>query len=617
MQWGNPSLLHALWGLIPLALLLWGLARRRERALQQMIDAQVLPSMLPPHRWRVQRWRRGLWIAALALGIVALARPQWGEKWIEVQHMGLDIVVVLDTSNSMRAEDIRPNRLERAKLGLRDLVRHLRGDRIALVPFAGDSYLYCPLTSDYSAFLMMLDDVYPGIVPRGGTAIEQALRRAIQSFDDDLLADRVILLISDGEDHEGNPLTLVDEMRRRNIRLFAVGVGTPEGELIPITDERGRTTFLRDRQGTIVRTRLEEDTLERLATRTGGMYVRATPGDFGLDYLYEQGIAPLQRDQLTTEQIRVYEDRFIWFLWAALLLLAIEAGIHAGTGWVSSRRRTVTALVLAGFMIGLESAMAADPRQFLRDGIRAYEAEDFATAVERFREAIDEAEAQGTDPSRAWFNLGTAKSRLGAWDAAIEAYKNALQSTDEAVQQSTFMNKGYSLVNQALEQAEQGDMPSALQQAEQALQSYRNAIVLDPADREAKINHERTQRLVEELREMQPPPQEQPDQQPDDSPDEGEDEQEQPQPDTPQPDAADEPEPGDDEADEDPTPDDLQPDAAPDDPAMDATMPEPTMDEMTEEEAMLLLDALRDEEQETRDQMRLQLGEPAEVEKDW
>lgn len=261
--------------------------------------------------------------------------------------------------------------------------------------------------------------------------------------------------------------------------------------------------------------------------------------------------------------------------------------------------------------------MAADPRQFLRDGIRAYEAEDFATAVERFREAIDEAEAQGTDPSRAWFNLGTAKSRLGAWDAAIAAYTNALQSTDEAVQQSTFMNKGYSLVNQALEQAEQGDMPSALQQAEQALQSYRNAIVLDPADREAKINHERTQRLVEELREMQPPPQEQPDQQPDDSPDEGEDEQEQPQPDTPQPDAADEPEPGDDEADEDPTPDDLQPDAAPDDPAMDATMPEPTMDEMTEEEAMLLLDALRDEEQETRDQMRLQLGEPAEVEKDW
>ena len=325
MQWGQPQMLHVLWLLIPLAALLVALARRRERQLASLMDPQVLAQALPPDRVRRQRRRLILYLLALALGGVALARPQWGERWIEVRHMGLDILVVLDTSNSMRAEDIRPNRLERAKWGVRDLVGQLRGDRIGLIPFAGDSYLYCPLTTDYSAFSMMLDDVRPGIIARGGSAIEQALRRAADTFDVDIMADRVILLVTDGEDHEGNPLNVVDELRRHNIRVFAIGVGSPEGELIPITDAQGGVDYLRDRQGNIVQTRLEEEMLERLTTRTGGMYVRATPGDFGVDTIYEEGIAPLQRAELETERVREHEDRYAWFLGASLLLLLAEA----------------------------------------------------------------------------------------------------------------------------------------------------------------------------------------------------------------------------------------------------------------------------------------------------
>ncbi len=331
MQWGAPELLHLLWAVPVLGVVLYLLTRLRENRLRAIMDDAVLQSVLPEKRRVRQRRRLILWLAALTAAILALARPQWGERWIEVQHRGLEILVVLDTSNSMRAEDIRPNRLERAKLGIRDLVSQLRGDRIGLIPFAGDSYLYCPQTSDYGAFLMMLDDVDTDIIPRGGTAIEQALRRAINSFDEDTTADRVILLITDGEDHEGNPLAVIDELRRRDIRLFAVGVGTPEGDLIPMTDDQGRTTFLRDREGNIVRTRLEEDLLERLAARTGGMYVRATPMDFGLDRIYEQGIAPLQRDLFDTEQVLTYEDRFGWFLGVALLLLGVEAVMSDGT----------------------------------------------------------------------------------------------------------------------------------------------------------------------------------------------------------------------------------------------------------------------------------------------
>ena len=355
MQWGAPQFLHVLWAVPVLGLLLYGLMRRREQRLRAIMDEQVLYALLPPRRRKRRAWQQALWLAALTLCVLALARPQWGEKWIEVRHMGLDIIVVLDTSHSMRAEDIRPNRLERAKFGVRDLVGRLRGDRIGLIPFAGDSYLYCPLTAEYGAFLMMLDDIHPGIVQRGGTAIEQALRKAVQSFDDHVMADRVVVLITDGEDHEGNPLAVIDEMRQRNIRLFAVGVGSPEGDLIPMTDEQGRITFLRDREGNIVRTALQEEVLERLATRTGGMYVRATPGDFGLERIYEQGIAPLQRDPLETEMIRAYEDRFSWLLGAALVLLIVEAVITDGTrrtgrGFRTRReieQRTTTPITMA------------------------------------------------------------------------------------------------------------------------------------------------------------------------------------------------------------------------------------------------------------------------------
>ncbi len=608
MQWGAPQFLHLLWAVPVVGVMLYLLMRLRENRLRAVMDERVLQSMLPTQRVKRLRWRLIVWLAALTLATVALARPQWGERWIEVRHMGLDILVVFDTSNSMLAEDIRPNRLERAKLGVRDLVNRLRGDRIGLIPFAGDSYLYCPLTTDYGAFLMMLDDIHAGIVPRGGTAIEQALRHAMKSFDDHLMADRVILLVTDGEDHEGNPLTVIDEMRRRNIRVFAIGVGTPEGDLIPITDEQGRTTFLRDREGNIVRTRLEEDVLERLAARTGGMYVRATPGDFGVDRIYEQGIAPLQRDMLETEMIRTYEDRFAWFLGVALLLLVVEVVMGDGTRRTGRRARVATAALLAGVCMA-GPAVADAPRASMREGLREYEEERFQEAAEAFRRAAELASEARLDSARALHNEANALYRQGRYEEAAATYQEALRSTDLDVQQSAHFNRGNALLAQARVLAEQEQLDVAKGLTERAIDSYRNALMLNPVDRDAKINHELADRFREQLETLlaQQPPQPQP--QP------GEDEQErepepEPQPDRPPDDPHEEDEP----APAPPQPDEAAPsaDLSPE----EAVMPD-TMEEMTEEEAMLLLDALRDEEQETRDQFRLQLGPEEIVEKDW
>ncbi len=323
MKWGNPDILLWLPLAIPLLWILFVLLRRRRRALEELVDPAMIPVLAP--RWNPARAKARLWLrgAAFVLLLLALARPQWGFHWEEVRRKGLDMVVVLDTSRSMMASDIKPSRLQQAKWGIRDLLRNLRGDRVGLVPFAGSSLLQCPLTIDYAAFTMTLDDVYSGLIPKGGTAIEQALRTAIAAFPAEGTADRVVLLITDGEDHEGDPLSLLPELKEKNIRVYSIGIGTLEGEMVPAGD--GQDAYFKDRQGQIVKTALKEDVLQKLALGTGGTYVRSAPGDTGLERVFRESIDSLKRSEQETRTAKIYEDRFLWPIAAALLLLAWEA----------------------------------------------------------------------------------------------------------------------------------------------------------------------------------------------------------------------------------------------------------------------------------------------------
>ena len=323
MKWGNVQLLYWLPLAIPLAWALFALLRRRRAALAQLVDPALLGVLAPAWNPARAQSRLVLRVLALALLVLALARPQWGFHWEDVHRKGLDLLVVLDTSRSMMASDIKPTRLQQAKWGIRDLLRHLRGDRVGLVPFAGSSILQCPLTIDYAAFAMTLDDVYSGIIPKGGTAIEQALRTAIDSFPEDGAADRVILLITDGEDHEGDPLKLLPELKEKGIRVYTIGIGTLAGEMVPAGDNQGG--YFKDRQGQIVKTALKEDVLQKLALGTGGTYVRSAPGDTGLERVFNESINNLKRSEQETRTAKIYEERFVWAIAAALLLLAWEA----------------------------------------------------------------------------------------------------------------------------------------------------------------------------------------------------------------------------------------------------------------------------------------------------
>jgi Ca-activated chloride channel family protein len=333
-QWNNPDFLVWLLALLPLLLITGLMIKRRETLLARMAEKGIWPTMLPGHSPKRQRTKNLLRVLAITLAILAIARPQWGFKWEKVRQRGLSIIVALDTSKSMLAQDIKPNRLQQAKWGVRDLVKELKGDRIGLVAFAGDAFLQCPATIDYAAFLMMLDDVYAGIIPLGGTDIFQALEESIDSFDKETAADKVIILISDGEHLSQNPkkpvdpLALLPRLKEEGIRVFAIGVGTKEGILIETSEG-----LVKNAKGNVIKSRLNESMLERIAFETGGFYIRSAPGDFGLERVYQQGIAELQRVEHESRMAKIWTERFQWFIGGALILLILESAIRPVKKW--------------------------------------------------------------------------------------------------------------------------------------------------------------------------------------------------------------------------------------------------------------------------------------------
>jgi Ca-activated chloride channel family protein len=310
--------------------LIWGF-RARRRALMRFAAPSLTEQLADSVRPAARRWKAILTVAAVLLMALALTQPRWGFEWREVKRTGVDIAVLLDVSKSMLTEDVRPNRLAQAKYAVQDLLEKLRGDRIGLIAFAGTAFVQCPLTVDYEAFRLTLKDADPRIIPRGGTAIGVAIRTALKAFEAGEGRDRAIVLITDGEETEGDALAAADEAAKAGVKIYTIGVGTAEGELIPIREEGKPMEFLKDRDGAVVKSRLNEEMLKQLALKTGGIYVRSVPGDFGIDTIYDKGIAQLQRKEYQTRLQKRYFERFQWPLGLAFALLVVES-------FVSDRR---------------------------------------------------------------------------------------------------------------------------------------------------------------------------------------------------------------------------------------------------------------------------------------
>jgi Ca-activated chloride channel family protein len=293
--------------------------------MERFADKNMLGGITPTASLARRLWKMVLVGTAFLLCIFSLSRPQWGFEWQEIKKTGLDILIAVDVSKSMLARDVKPNRLERSKLAVKDLVKKLNGDRIGLVAFAGTAFLQCPLTIDYNGFLLTLDDLNTETIPRPGTSISGAIREGIDALKGTDKKFKIMILITDGEELEGSAMNAAAEAAQAGVRIYCVGVGTAEGELIPAVDEHGERAYLADRTGRVVKSRLNEDLLKRIAVATGGSYVHATQSDFGLILLYDKVISKLEKHELESKMKKHYQERYQIFLGIAIALLVIES----------------------------------------------------------------------------------------------------------------------------------------------------------------------------------------------------------------------------------------------------------------------------------------------------
>jgi Ca-activated chloride channel family protein len=324
MTFANP---HMLWLLLPIppALLafFWWSERTRQRLLTQFIQARLLPGLTVGISATRQKTRVGCLVLAVACLILALARPQWGFDWEEIKQRGLDIIVAIDTSKSMLAEDIRPNRLARAKLAALELMQRARSDRLGLVAFAGTAFLQCPLTIDDAAFRQSLEALDVNIIPQGGTAIAEAIQTALTAYKE---GDnyKVLVLLTDGEDHDSGALEAAETAAKEGLRIFTIGIGTEDGELLRIKDAQGRSDYVRDEQGNVVKSHLNERLLQQIAGATEGGFYLPLRGAKVIDTLYDEGLAKLPKAQHQEKLVRRYHERYHWPLAAAIVLLLVE-----------------------------------------------------------------------------------------------------------------------------------------------------------------------------------------------------------------------------------------------------------------------------------------------------
>jgi len=324
IRFANSEYLYLLWLIPAFAFLFWYTQNRQNKLLEKFAGTKLHEVLFPLRSKLKSPLKFGLTLFAAALVILAVANPQIGTKIEDIKQIGIDVYILLDVSKSMAAEDIKPSRLEKAKFEISRLIMKLQGDRIGLVVFAGEAFIQFPLTSDYSAANLFLNAVDFNTVPQQGTAIGPALEMAIKSFPEKDETKKVIVLITDGEDHEGNIDAAVDAARSKDIAVYAIGLGSPGGVPIPVKDESGNPRgYKKDNQGNIVLTKLDEEILKSIVAKGNGKYYRGSNTEDELDLIYKD-LAKIQQTEYGSKRVTDYEDRYYYFLIPAILILIAE-----------------------------------------------------------------------------------------------------------------------------------------------------------------------------------------------------------------------------------------------------------------------------------------------------
>ena len=497
MQFEHPHLLWFALVLVPaLIAFFWWTARVKQKLIGQFIAARLIDALTVGVSVGRQKTRVVLLIAAVVLTVLALARPQMGFSWEEARSRGLDIVVAIDTSRSMLATDVAPNRLRRAQLAALDLKRLARADRLGLVAFAGGAFLQCPLTLDDEVFRQSVDALDVNIIPQGGTALSEAIAAAKGAFKKDNDNHKVLVLFTDGEDHDGDALDAAKAAGKEGLRIFTVGVGTSGGELLRTVDVSGRSEFIKDADGNAVKSRLNEKLLQDMAQETGGFYMLLS-GANTMNVLYERGLAPLPKGDLASQQIKRPHERYQWLLGIAIALLLAEV-LLPERGKTSTRSKpqaagavTASLVALLLFLAATEAAHASTPA-----ALREYGSGNFQSAQAEFEMLL----LKKPGDARLHFNAGTAAFQSTNYTVALAHLNAALTNADVNLQQRAYYNIG----NTLFRLGEASDAFAEKQkQWEQALKNYQNAVALRTNDVDAVFNVRFVNYKLAELREMQ------------------------------------------------------------------------------------------------------------------
>lgn len=323
-RFAHPEYLNFLYLVPALIVLYFFTSRYHKKLLERFADSRLHKVLFPFRSGWKTLVKFSIALFAFALIAMALANPQVGSKIEEVKQVGIDVYICLDVSLSMTAEDIKPSRLEKAKNEISQMIRRLRGDRIGLIVFSGEAFVQIPLTTDYSAANLFLTAVDVNSVPQPGTAIASAVNLAVESFKGKEDTKKAIIVITDGEDHEGDLNEVVKEAVDKGISIYAIGLGSPSGVPIPMYNASGtQTGYKKDRQGNVVLTKLDETTLKEITRLGNGTYYRATNSSDELEQIYKD-LSKLEETEFGATRITEYEDRFYWFLAPAIFLLLIE-----------------------------------------------------------------------------------------------------------------------------------------------------------------------------------------------------------------------------------------------------------------------------------------------------
>ncbi len=446
--------------------------RRRDADLAKWMHPRFRARLTEGFSPKLRILKRALWLLAILLCFAAIARPQMGSEMREVKRKGIDILFAVDTSRSMLADDLKPNRLERARLGIIDFVNRLEGDRVGLIPFAGSAFALCPLTLDYDAFRESLEALDTDLIPRQGTDLASAIKEAERLFDENANNYRTLILLTDGEDLQGSVIDAAKEAHKKGMSIYTVGVGSAEGSTIPIRLRNGRMDTVRDESGAAVITALDETTLKKIAEATGALYVPLGRGAEGLDKLYLERLRLVPKSELNQRLERIPLERFEWPLGIALVLLFTEFFISdrlrlkRTDSTVSVARRTTLAawLPFSLLVITATHSDAEDPRQIYNKGTLAYSQGDFPKAT--------------------------------------EALRLALKTEDLSLQQKTYYNLGNSLYRTGQGTLEK-DPKTTIKTWEQSVKAYQDTLALNPQDSDANYNKTLVEKKLEDLKKQQ------------------------------------------------------------------------------------------------------------------